>query len=108
MVAMLMGRTLIGERIWDISRAIDILEHFSEIDMERVAIIGNSGGGTVAFYAACMDERIKVVMPSCSVCTYKCSTTATRHCTCNYILGTAKYFDMGDLSCLIAPRKLIG
>lgn len=107
MAAMLMGRTLIGERIWDISRAIDILEKFPMVDTERIAIMGNSGGGTATYYAACMDERIKVVMPSCSVCTYKHSITAMRHCACNYIPGIAKYLDMGDLACLIAPRKLI-
>lgn len=107
MVAMLMGRTLIGERVWDISRAIDMLEHFPEIDMERVAVMGNSGGGTATYYAACMDERIKIAMPSCSVCTYKRSITAKRHCPCNYIPGIAKYLDMGELACLIAPRKLV-
>lgn len=107
MVAMLMGRTMIGERVWDISRAIDMLENFSEIDMERIAVMGNSGGGTAAYYAACVDERIKIAMPSCSVCTYRYSITAKRHCPCNYIPGIAKYLDMGDLSCLIAPRKLV-
>ncbi len=107
MVALLLGRTLIGERIWDISRAIDMLKNFPEIDIERVAVMGNSGGGTAAYYAACMDERIKVVMPSCSVCSYKRSITALRHCPCNYIPGIAKYVDMGELACLIAPRKLI-
>ena len=107
MVAILMGRTLLGERVWDISRAIDILEQFPEIDMERIALMGNSGGGTATYYAACMDERIKVAMPSCSVCTYKHSITARRHCACNYIPNIAKYVDMGDLACLIAPRKLI-
>jgi len=45
--------------------------------------------------------------PSCAVCTYKRSITAKRHCACNYIPGIAKYLDMGDLSCLIALRKLI-
>ena len=107
MVAMLTGRTLIGERVWDISRAIDVLDHFPMIDMERVGIMGNSGGGTAAYYAACMDERIKIVMPSCSVCAYKYSIAAMRHCPCNYIPGIAKYVDMGELACLIAPRKLI-
>lgn len=107
MTAMLIGRTLIGERIWDISRAIDVLENFTEIDTERIAVMGNSGGGTAAYYAACMDERIKVVMPSCAVCTYKRSIVAKRHCPCNYIPNIAKYMDMGDLACLIAPRKII-
>ncbi len=107
MVAMLMGRTLIGERVWDISRAIDMLAHFPEIDTDKVGVMGNSGGGTATYYAACMDERIKIAMPSCSVCNYNRSITAKRHCPCNYIPNIAKYVDMGDLACLIAPRKLV-
>lgn len=107
MVSLLLGRTLIGERVWDISRAIDALNEFEEIDTERLACMGNSGGGTATYYAACMDERIKIAMPSCSVCTFIESIGIMRHCTCNYIPSMAKYFDMGELACLIAPRKLI-
>lgn len=107
MTAIMMGRTLIGERVWDISRAIDMLETLPEIDSDKIAVMGNSGGGTATYYAACMDERIKVVMPSCSVCTFERSIVYKRHCTCNYIPNIAKYLDMGDLACLIAPRPLI-
>lgn len=107
MAAILLGRTLIGERVWDISRAIDVLETIPEIDSEKIAVMGNSGGGTATYYAACMDERIKIAMPSCSVCTFKASIIAGRHCSCNYIPNIAKYFDMGDLACLIAPRPLV-
>lgn len=108
MVALLIGRTMVGERIWDCSRAIDALEEaFPEIDTERVAIMGNSGGGTTSFYAACFDERIKIAMPSCAVCTYRDSIAAMYHCACNYIPNAAKYFDMGDLAALIAPRPFI-
>ena len=107
MTAILLGRTLIGERVWDISRAIDILETMPEIDSDKIAVMGNSGGGTATYYAACMDERIKIAMPSCSVCTFKESIGAGRHCMCNYIPNIAKYFDMGDLACLIAPRPLV-
>ena len=105
--ALLLGRTMIGERVWDVSRAIDALGFFDEIDTDKVGIMGNSGGGTCSFYAACFDERIKIVMPSCAVCTYKHSIGAMYHCVCNYIPNAAKYFDMGDLSALIAPRPFI-
>ena len=65
--AMLLGKTLIGQRCWDISRAIDVVgEHFPQLDMSRVAVMGNSGGGTAAIYAAAMDERIGATMPSCA------------------------------------------
>ncbi len=70
-------------------------------------ITGNSGGGTTSFYSACIDERIKYAVPSCSVCTYKDSIIDIAHCACNYIPSIARYFDMGDLAGLIAPRGLI-
>lgn len=107
LTAFLLGRTMIGERVWDISRAVDILENFPEIDMERIGIVGQSGGGTATYYAACLDPRFKVIMPSGCVCTFRDSITAMAHCACNYIPGIAKYMDMGDLAALIAPRKLI-
>lgn len=107
MNALLVGRTIIGERCWDVSRSIDLALTFPEIDGDFIICTGNSGGGTVTYYAACMDERIKVAMPSCSVCTFKDSIAAMVHCQCNFIPGIAKYMDMGDMAAIIAPRKLI-
>lgn len=107
MQALLFGRTLIGERVWDVSRAIDLALTYPEIDGDKIMCTGNSGGGTTTFYAACMDERIKVAMPSCSVCTFKHSLGHIAHCTCNFIPHIAEYMDMGDMATLIAPRKLV-
>ena len=104
--ATLLGRTVIGERCWDISRAIDVLSNFPECDTDKIVITGNSGGGTASYYAACYDERIKVCMPSSAFCPYKESILRFYHCSCNYIPHAYKYFDMQDLACLIAPRKL--
>jgi|GEM_PF-93809 len=103
------GRSAIGERVWDVSRTIDILEKYfgEQIDFNNLMLAGNSGGGTATFYASCMDERIKISIPSCGVCTYRDSIVAMWHCRCNYVPGAAKYFDMGDLGGLIAPRKLL-
>jgi len=106
MTALLLGRTVLGERIFDISRAIDALEYFPECDREKILITGNSGGGTASYYAACYDERIKLSVPSCAFCPYEESIIAVHHCTCNYIPNAYKYFEMQDLACLIAPRRL--
>lgn len=104
--ALLLGRTVLGERVWDIMRAIDLLPAFPEIDTEKIAILGHSGGGTTAFYAACLDERIKVCMPSCSFCSFKRSILDARHCVCNFIPGLYDWLEMADLTSLIAPRRL--
>ena len=107
-IAILMGRTTIGERVSDAMRILDAVSmHFSEIDMSDVACTGNSGGGTAAYYLACLDERIGLAAPSCSICTYEASIIAMQHCMCNHIPGIRKYFEMGDLAGLIAPRKLV-
>ena len=108
MSALLGGRTTIGERVLDTMCVIDaLLSHFDFVDPERIMLMGNSGGGTATFYTAAIDERISLAMPSCAVCTYKHSIAAIDHCVCNFIPNIAKYFDMGDISGLIAPRNLI-
>jgi len=109
MATLLLGRTAIGERVWDIMRLIDVIyAHLTEyIDTEKLICMGNSGGGTATFYASCMDERIRYSMPSCAVCTYEASIMAMYHCPCNFIPGIRNYFNMGDLGGLIAPRPLV-
>ena len=109
MTALLLGRTTIGERVHDISCVIDaLLKHFDDIVYKnKIMLMGNSGGGTATIYAAAIDRRISLAIPSCSVCTYKSSIAAMNHCVCNFIPNIAKYFDMGELGGLVAPRSLI-
>ncbi len=107
MTALLLGRTMIGERVWDIARAIDVLEDFAEIDATRVACLGNSGGGTTTYYAACLEPRIGIAIPSCAVCSFRSSIGRIDHCHDNYLPQALRFFEMGDLAGLIAPRILM-
>ncbi len=107
MQALSLGRTVIGERVWDVQRALDVLENFPQCDMDTVLIMGNSGGGTASFYSTCIDERIKFAIPGCSFCSYKKSILSIEHCVCNYVPSISNWFEMEDLCCLIAPRKLL-
>ena len=108
MTALILGRTILGERVWDVSKAIDSLSYFADkVDLDDITVVGNSGGGTATYYSACYDKRIKMAVPSCAVCTYKDSIAELWHCTCNYVPHSAENFDMGELACLIAPRKLL-
>lgn len=106
--AALMGKTLLGQRIYDISNAITAVSSaFDFIDADRIGVMGNSGGGTSSYYASCLDERIKVSMPSSSFCSVADAWGGIHHCDCSYIVGMLKYFEMADASILIAPRYLI-
>ena len=105
----MLGRTLIGERVWDVMRVLDAMEaHFSDlVTLKGSVLMGNSGGGTATYYTACLEHRFDGFMPSCALCTYRDSIIDIHHCTCNYIPRIARYFDMGDLAVLIAPKKLV-
>lgn len=107
-IAILSGRTVIGERVWDAMRILDsVLEKFDFIDEEGIVCTGNSGGGTATYYLACCDDRIAIAAPSCSICSYETSVAAMPHCMCNHVPSIRKFFEMGDLAGLIAPRKLV-
>lgn len=108
MSAIISGRTTIGERVHDVSCTIDaLIKNFDFIDADRIMLMGNSGGGTATIYAAAVDERISVAVPSCALCTYKHSIAAMKHCVCNFVPNIADYFDMGEICGLIAPRGLV-
>lgn len=106
-IALLLGRTILGERMWDVSKAIDVLAQFPQCDLDKIVLTGNSGGGTMTYYASCYDERIKVAVPSCAFCSYERSIMNWFHCSCNFIPHAYEWFEMQDLSCLIAPRNLV-
>lgn len=107
LTALLRGRTLIGERVWDVKNLVAVLRGGLAPAGLPVYVMGNSGGGTATFYAAAALPELDGAMPSCSVCTYADSIVFRRHCTCNYVPRIAEFFDMGDLAGLIAPRPYV-
>jgi cephalosporin-C deacetylase-like acetyl esterase len=64
---LLTGQHIARYTIWDGIRALDYLLSRKEVDPERVAITGNSGGGTHSAYIAGLDDRIRVAAPSCFI-----------------------------------------
>lgn len=63
----LLGESMMKVRLWDGIRTIDYLETRKEIDMNRVGVMGNSGGGTLSSYIAAFDQRVKAGAPSCFI-----------------------------------------
>jgi len=107
MHALMLGKTLLAERVWDVMRAVDYLQSLSQVDRERICCMGNSGGGMSTFYAACVEFRIRLAVASCCFCTYADSIMSIYHCEDNYIPGILKVAEVGDIAGLIAPRGLL-
>ncbi len=105
--ALLLGRTLIGERVYDVDRGIDYLASRGDARMGSVGVMGNSGGGTISLFAAALLPRLALAMPSCYFCTFKDSLMSIHHCMDNYIPGLLKVAEMADVMGLFAPRPVV-
>ncbi len=65
MQCMLTGTTIAGYFAWDGIRAFDYLLTRKEVDPKRIAVAGNSGGGTQAALLAAAEPRLAAVVSSC-------------------------------------------
>ncbi len=107
MQAIMLGRTLLAERVYDVERGIDYLKSRGDVDMNQIAIMGNSGGGTTSLFAAALIPQIAMAMPSSYFCTFRDSIMSLRHCACNYVPNLCQYAEMADIAGLVAPRPLV-
>jgi dienelactone hydrolase len=103
--SLLLGHTLMGERIYDVRQCINYLLYRK--DVKKIGIMGNSGGGAVSMYAAALIKEIQFAVIGSYFCTFKDSIFNIRHCIDNYIPGIMKWADMSDILGLFAPKPVL-
>ncbi|HOW65501.1 MAG TPA: acetylxylan esterase [Verrucomicrobiota bacterium] len=94
-------QSIMGLQTWNSMRSLDFLLSLPEVDPERVACTGASGGGTQTFILSALDSRVKLAFPAVMV-----STAMQGGCTCENAsllrVGTGNV----EIAALIAPRPL--
>jgi hypothetical protein len=98
------GRTLMGERLWDLMRCVDYLRTMPEVNRDRAGCAGLSLGGEMAMWLGAMDERIAATV-SCGFLTLM-DQMERGHCPCWKFPGLRERVDYADIYSLIAPRAL--
>lgn len=104
---LLAGRTAIGERVWDLQRLLDWALQLPGVDTRHVLVMGNSGGGMVTMFAAAVDERISVAVPSCSFAPSASASGYIFHCDCNTVPGLMDLGGLPGVVGLAAPRHVL-
>lgn len=103
------GYTPAGVEAWNSIRAIDYLQSRPEVDANRIGITGRSGGGAYSWWAAALDERIKVAVPVAGITSLKnhvVDGTVEGHCDCMFQVNTYRW-DFPIVAALVAPRPLL-
>jgi len=98
-----------GVEVWTAMRALDYLETRPEVDPRLIGMTGRSGGGTMSWFTAALDERVKVVVTAnatSTVSTHVAENLFQGHCDCAYFSNLYR-FDWPTLAAMIAPRPLM-
>jgi dienelactone hydrolase len=98
----LWGINLLGLQLWNSIRAVDFLLTLPEVDPNKIACTGESGGGTQTFLLAAVDERIKVAAPVNMVSTLMQGGSLCENAP-NLRIGTNNV----EIAALMAPRPML-
>jgi dienelactone hydrolase len=94
-------QSVMGLQTYNSIRALDFVTGLPDVDAERIAVTGSSGGGTQTFILGALDPRVKVAIPVVMV-----STAMQGGCTCENAsllrVGTGNV----EFAALFAPRPL--
>lgn len=92
-------QSVMGLQTWNAIRALDFLASLPDVDADRLAVTGGSGGGTQSILLGAIDDRIKASFPNGMVST---SMQGGCYCeNCNFLR-----IDTGnvELAALFAPK----
>lgn len=101
------GQVMWGRMIYDNIRALDFLSTREDVDSSRIATLGMSMGGLMAWWLSALDERIKVcidIAAQVDAETLMANRGLDHHGFYSYVPSLLKYFRTSDIQRLIAPR----
>jgi dienelactone hydrolase len=103
------GYTPAGVECLNGIRGIDYLAARPDVDPERIAVTGISGGGAASFWIAAADERIKAAVPVSGMAdlpSYVPNRVINGHCDCMFLYNTFQW-PWTRIAALVAPRALL-
>lgn len=103
-----LGLTVIGMLTWDLMRLVDYVGTRREWSLEDLGCVGFSGGGMQTLWLSALDERVRWAIVSGYLYGVRDSLLElNNNCSCNYVPGLWRSYDMGDVASLVAPRPLV-
>ena len=106
MHSLLLGRTLMGERLADIELCVRYIKESAELG-GPIGIAGNSLGGTTSIYALSVLTGIDFAVAGSCASMLDDSIAQIYHCTDLYIPRLREFFEFSDIIGLASPKPLV-
>jgi dienelactone hydrolase len=103
------GYTPAGVECWNGVRGIDYLVSRPDVDPERIAVTGISGGGAATLWITAADERVRVAVPVSGMADLRCyvgDRLVDGHCDCMFMYNTFRW-PWIQIAALVAPRPML-
>lgn len=94
---------------WNGIRGIDYLSSRDDVDPEKLAVTGISGGGAATFWIAAADERVRIAVPISGMAdldAYVSNRVINGHCDCMFMYNTFQW-PWTRIAALVAPRPML-
>jgi dienelactone hydrolase len=98
----LWGISLMGLHLWNSIRVIDMLCSLPDVDAQRIACTGASGGGTQTFMLTAVDDRVRVSAPVNMI-----SAHFQGGCLCENMPNLRLDCSNLDIGAMMAPRPML-
>jgi dienelactone hydrolase len=101
------GQVLFGMMLFDELGALEYLASHSEVDPQRLGVLGMSMGATKAWWLAALDPRVRLCMDVCCLTDYEELIRAQalhEHGIYYYVPSLLKHFQAAEINELIVPR----
>ena len=102
------GWSPLTQNLWDLARALDVLEAHPLVDPARIGMVGFSYGGTATLFLAACDARVSVAVVSAYFSSWAESHKVPWNmCGSQVLAGMLGQMEHADLGALVAPRPLL-
>jgi dienelactone hydrolase len=106
--ATMAGIVPLERNLWDLQRALDVLNAHELVDNERIAVAGLSYGGTCSLFLAALDPRVRVAIVSGYLSSWRAAHTVPWNmCGSQVMVGQLGAIEHLDVGALVAPKPLL-
>jgi dienelactone hydrolase len=106
--ATLAGEVPLGQNVWDLRCALDVLGAHPLVDPDRIGAVGFSYGATTTLFLAATDTRVRAAAISGYLSSWHAAHTVPWNmCGSQVLHGLLGEFEHADVAALVAPRALL-